>query len=423
MVYPPLRDAPVARPVVFVPGIIGSKLRDRHTGKATWGTGINTILPHDGGDRAVLPLALADDAEARLEAYEVVDVVKLLWIKREVFGSLADLLTNHGYQMGDLAAPKPEDNLFFFAYDWRWPNARGARLLYEQLEALRKARGEERLEIDLICQSNGAHLCRYLLKYSGASLDDAEAGRASPPAHIEAVRLILVGTANGGAMRTLREINRGRRYVPVIGRAWGADTLFSFRALFEDLPAYRQNLFIDEKGEPLDVDLYDPESWRRYGWGIYTPAARKRLERNPRTPLFGDETTKLDYLTRRLEEAKRFQALLHRDVPGFGASRYYLVQAIYTPTPDRAVLVQENGTWHTYFAGDPELLARFPYANALSAAPGDGHATLASQYWLSPQERAALSGPSYTLDGGHFALILDRGTQRHILKVLSSDPD
>ena len=66
-------------------------------------------------------------------------------------------------------------------------------------------------------------------------------------------------------MRILRELDRGRSYIPIINDRQ-PETFFTFPALYEDLPAYRRDLFVGGDGEALDVDLYDAGAWTRYGW-------------------------------------------------------------------------------------------------------------------------------------------------------------
>lgn len=408
--------------VVFVPGIMGSKLRDRETGQVIWGSGMSVIRPHDGGDNIALPITGADGAEDDLEAFQIVDEVRLGKIRRVIiYRAVVDALVDHGYQHGDFDEPQEGDNLFLFHYDWRRSNVFSAALLKERLETLRQRLGRDRLQVDLICQSNGAHVCRYFAKYGGASLDDAEAGLAGPPRNIDVERIILIGTANGGSLRTLRELNRGRRYVRLIGRTWQPEVIFTLRSLYEDLPTYSRDLFLDERGVPVDVDLFNPATWQRYGWSIFGVEATRRLERRPRPELYGDAATRLEFLRRMLERSKRFQALLGMDVEGFGDTRYYLVQNVYKPTSRRAVLLPDDDRsgagWQTLFTGDPEL-EKLSYLNALASAPGDGHATLESQLHLSPQELGALAAPAFNIDGTHFDIILDPGTRRRLLELL-----
>jgi hypothetical protein len=59
---------------------------------------------------------------------------------------------------------------------------------------------------------------------------------------------------------------------------------------------------------------------------------------------------------------------------------------------------------------------------ALATAPGDGHASVSSQLWLSPQESSAMPRPPYYVEGGHFELIRDPATRRHLLEALGAAP-
>ena len=100
-------------------------------------------------------------------------------------------------------------------------------------------------------------------------------------------KLILVGSSNGGGLRILRELDRGRNYISLIGRRWHPETLFTFPAIYQDLPVYRRDLFLDADGRELEIDLFDAESWRRHGWSVFSRAARRRLakaEPRPSSP-------------------------------------------------------------------------------------------------------------------------------------------
>ena len=413
----PAADAPRV-PVVLVPGVSGTELRERATGEVVWGTGARVIAPHDGGYASALPIAADDPATARVVAGAVIEEIRLAGlIHKRVYGAVLEALEGAGYRRGDLDHPRPGDTLFTFAYDWRRDNVVSARLLREKLEALGRARGESPLRVALLCQSNGAHLCRYLIKYGGAPLDEAEAGRAGPPPTLEVTRLVLVGSSNGGSLRILRTLDRGRQWVPVVGRTLFPETLFTYRSLFEDLPAYRRDLFLDGDGKPLAVDLYDAAAWERFGWSVYGEKTSRRLARGERPDLFATAAERAAYLRRALDRARRFQALLARDVPGFGATRYDLVQGVSTATPERAVLVHRRGRWRTWFTGDPQLDRR-PGLRALVTAAGDGHATRASQLWLSPQERAATAAEPFAVRGGHFEQILQLAALRRLVAIL-----
>src|SRR5215210_9039803 len=404
-------------PVVFVPGVTGVVLRDPKTGEAAWGTGRNLVRPHDDGYGLALPLVHEDSGLPVLEPVTPIEQLSLFGIHKPIYGPIRELLTGAGYVQGDLKAPRPGETLFFFAYDWRRDLIESAGLLRRQLEELRRVQGRDWLEVDLICQSSGAHLCRYLAKYGAVPLAEAEAGQGGLPPTLAVRRLILVGSSNGGSLRILREIARGRRYVPLIGRWMRPEVTFTFPSLFQDLPIYRRDLFLDAKGQPLDVDLFDPESWRRYGWSVYGKEMARRLRASGYPRFLGDAADRDVYLRRMLSEARRFQELLRADAPHFGETRTYVIGSADQPTPDRAVLLREGGGWRTLFTGDRDLRRR-PVLHALATASGDEHATLASQDWLSPQEQAALALPPRRVRGGHFEALLTAEVKTFLLEAL-----
>ena len=193
----------------------------------------------------------------------------------------------------------------------------------------------------------------------------------------------------------------------------------TIRAVFEDLPVYRQDLFVDEAGQPLAVDLFDLESWRRYGWSIFSPPVARRLERSGRSDLFADAAERESYLRRRLDRARRFHRQLRRDVAGFAGVRYYLIQDVDNETPARAVLIRDGDGWRTLLPGDRWLRKR-RWLERLLLDLGDGHATVTSQLWMAPQELAALAAETAEVDGDHFELILAAAAQRRLLAFLAS---
>lgn len=430
----PRADAAERVPVVLVPGISGSALRDRASGEIRWGRGPEVIGPKDGGYSLALPIPSAEATGGRdpaleavgLEAISVIDTLSIFGglVKKPVYGPVLRTLEANGWTRGDLDAPSAGADLYAFAYDWRQDNLKTVSELLERLRALaashRVGRPDEPFIVDLICQSNGAHLCRYLMKYGDASLDEAEAGRARPPAGLHFRKVVLVGTSNGGSLRILREVHRGRRYVPVIGRKIQPETLFTMPAILQDLPGYTPHPFVDERGRRLDVDLFDAETWRLYGFSVFTDEVRARMARRP--DLFGSEVERFAYLQRNLDRGRRLHSLLARDVPRDVApfdTAYYLLQNGYDPSPELAVLrrAATAGGHELLFTGDDEL-EDDEFLHYLVSSPGDGHATYDSQRALSRQEVDAIAAPPFLVRGGHFELILDPATLRRMVDFL-----
>lgn len=399
--------------LVFVSGVTGTKLVDPESGALAWGTSAQLLRPRDRGYSLALPLASAEGEEpsraahrqARYEPVGPILEMRLFGWRKKIYGPLIERLEREGYRLGRLTEPGAGGDLFFFDYDWRRSTLDAALSLGRQLGALAARRGGD-LEIDLVCQSNASKICRYLVKYGSLSLDEAESGQAPPPAEFRIRKLVLIGASNGGAMRALALLDRGRRYVPLLGRKISIEVLFTLRALFDDLPSYREDLFVDGEGRPLAVDLFRPQAWVDYGWSVFDPEVESRVERAGREDLFGSRDERLAYLTAQLRRARRFQALLLRDVPSFPPVRYYRLENRSQSTMDRAVLDRVGGGWRTGFAIDGRI-GRNPRLAALVAAPGDEHATLSSQRDLSPQEEAAFAGAAM-IAGGHFEMVIER---------------
>lgn len=402
----------IPRPLVLVPGVTGSRLCDEATGEVAFGRGVTFLLPRDGGYRIAPRL---DDGDG-LEPCGVIREVRLAWVRKPVYQPVVDAAARLGYRLGDLERPRPEDTLYLFAYDWRRDNVSGARRLAEQLEGVRRVRGQDRLAVDLLCQSNGAHLCRWFAKYR--DLDpEAAANGPGPATRLEVGKLILVGASNGGALRILREMNRGRRYVQWIGRAFRPEIFFPMRTLYEDLPHDDRDLFVDSQGRALEVDLYDAASWERYGWSIFDAQAARRVARRDTEGRFGTATQRSAFLREVLAATRRFQRLLAADGPAWGGATIYLLENGTSPTPRRALLQDDgDGRPRTLFAD--ELAAGQAALRDRLLAPGDGHATLASQHRLADQELAALQPPR-RIEGAHFESILEPDTLETLVQVLA----
>ena len=418
----PLRLEPLARlepktPVLLLPGFTGSKLRDPATGKVIWGSAGRFFSPRDGGYSLALPLDPAARDAQSYEAYDVVRKIRIGPVVVDIYGKFLDLLEANGYRLGDLDDPRPDDTLFVFPYDWRLNNVDAAATLLKKLERVRQARGEPVLRLHVVCHSNAARIARYVMKYGGAALEDAEAGRAGPPSWLRVEKLLLIGTANGGATNGFRNFLQGRSYVPVIGRKFRPEVAFTFDAAFETLPAYRTDLFFDANGRLLTVDLFDAANWQLYGWSVFDPRTAKRLCERGRDDLFGTAEQRRAHLERNLDRARRLHSVLRRDVPHFPETSYYLVQNAYRETADRIMLARDkDGEWRTFFY--PQRRVRRAPLFSLASTPGDGHASVLSQQWLSPQELDSFDREPLYVPVYHRTIIHHPTTHRAILDYL-----
>jgi hypothetical protein len=399
-------------PVILVPGMIGTKLVNSDTGRVVWGNARSAFVPRDGGASMALPVDGASQTEPRAVATDVVLGMRLFGLfSYEAYHSVVRLMEANGYRSGDLREPGPDDTFFLFGYDWRRTTPEAAADLMRRLQKLRDVRGDDVLRIHLVCQSTASRICRYLLKYGAATLEEAEQGEDRRPFPLDVEKVVLVGTANGGSLRTLREIHRGRHYAGVVGRRFRPEVVFTYRAVFEGLPLADGDLFVDAGGQPIDVDVFDAAVWLRYQWSVFSPEVEQRLARR-RPPWLPDHANLVAYLDRMLDRARRLNRLLAADSESLDSAAYAMIQSDTTPTPARCRLEEDDGRWRTVFGGDKGA------TGPDWQTTGDGHATIASQNHLSPQERDRLVGPTVMVDGAHFHMILNPEAQRHMVEFL-----
>ena len=403
-------DRPV---VILVPGVTGTELL-REPGRGTaWGRGRNLILPRDGGYELALPLVGSPASPLRVG--RVIEEIRLLGLFRSlVYRPILETFEAAGYRRGLVSDPQAEDGLFLFPYDWRRDNVAASHRLAETIERIRLVRNVDRLDVDLVCQSGGAHICRYLAKYGAVSLEDAAAGVVREE-KFRITRMILVGSSNGGSLRILREMVRGRKYIPFVGRKWRPEVLFTFPGLFQDLPEAGA-LFVDAEGKALsDVDLYDAGAWARMGWSAFDRRHERRMATH--STIFGGLEERTSYLRQALDRAARFRAVLAADVGFERVCQLAMIQSSETETPTAAVLRQGRRTWKTHFVGD-RFLRRRPALLAQVSAPGDGHASLESQRRLSASEEAKQSEATFFVSGSHFRMILQPETLDRLVALV-----
>ena len=391
--------------VVMVPGVTGSRLLDPTTGREIWGPPSRFFRPADRGHEIALAITRAGESRDRVVPVGPLLFLKLVGWTKEVYRPLAQRLEQAGFEVGDISQPERTKSFYFFAYDWRRSNLEAVPRLHEALERIARRRGPE---IDLICQSNANRICRYLAKYGNLPLESVGGTASSPTTSYRIRKILLVGVSNGGALRQLHELDRGRKYVPGIGRFMGPETLFTLRPLFEDLPSPEEDLFVDEAGRTLDVDLYDAENWVRYGWSVFSPSVAESIREDRDGEMmqrvFGSPADRKAYLQSQLEQARVLHEVLARDSPRFADVDYYLLENASSPTPVRAVLRETSRGWETLFATDRALRKQTKLLEALSA-PGDGHASVKSQRALSNQETRAIRDVG-SIVGGHFQTIV-----------------
>ena len=298
------------RPVIVIPGILGSELINSKTGETVWPSAFRTS--NDG-------LPISPNLEANrddLVPGNILETVRLARILPEVYvyRDLLEALRHYaGYREGNWDNPginDDRDTFYVFPYDWRRDNVANARDLIQRIVRLKQRLNRPDLKFNIIAHSMGGLIARYAAMYGDADLPPD--GVALQPtwqgaAHIS--KIVMIGTPNEGssdAFATLVEgysITEGlRRRVPLLNKLTAEDAART-PSVFQLMPHRKAARFLDENLQPLQLDLYDPEVWKHYGWGaINSPELRHH---------FAGSSEDLEaYLAATLKRARRFHEAL-----------------------------------------------------------------------------------------------------------------
>ncbi|HEX5888403.1 MAG TPA: hypothetical protein VFY61_06855 [Pyrinomonadaceae bacterium] len=302
--------------MIVIPGILGTELINSKTGETVWPSAFRTS--HDG-----LPIS-ADLAANRddLVPGKIIETVRLARVLPEVYvyRDLLEALRRYaGYREGDWNNPSIDgyqDTFYVFAYDWRHDNVTNARTLVRRVQQLKSKLQRPDLKFNVVAHSMGGLIARYAAMYGDVDLPEGD-GPIQPTwvgaAHIS--KIVMIGVPNEGsadAFATLVEgysITEGlRRRVPLLNKLTAEDVVKT-PSVFQLMPHRQVVRFLDENLQPLEIDLYDPEIWKRYGWSaLYSPEFRRRYAETLGTNGRGEE---LDaYLAAILKRARRFQQAL-----------------------------------------------------------------------------------------------------------------
>jgi pimeloyl-ACP methyl ester carboxylesterase len=409
-------------PVIFIPGILGSYLVNRRTGKTVW-----PDLRVDS-DEIALPISspvLAWNTD-EIVATEVVEDAKVSALIPEIsiYGPMLEALERYGgYQRGRFDAPPPGgdcDTLYLFAYDWRRDVTESARALGSMIEQLKLRLGRPDLRFDIIAHSMGGLVARYYAMYGGRDITDAAVACPNWPGAQNLNRVIMIATPNGGAVNALRVLLRGFSALSFaapfhslprnFGRKLpfarvGPMVTFTVPAIYQLLPPRGQARFFSAALNPISVDLYDVETWRRYQWSVAFDGAFRRREFERLTAQLGPKAASAESSRRAAERERFLQVVLRRsaafhsalavDCPPPPTLRFMFIGGDCTPTLDGVVIV--NGLFPRAIFGLPEFRgdkwSRRKAADLLYN-PGDGTITRHSLFGRPPNAQPAVAVPT-----------------------------
>jgi pimeloyl-ACP methyl ester carboxylesterase len=244
---------------------MGSRL-ERPDGTAAWLNVGNVFGHHDLRLPPTLPLKASHDALRPFGLIGVDEMIPRLFGFTE-YSDLLRLLREAGFHRNERVNSKRGAIFHVFTYDWRRDLIESARRLGEYLDALAVARGEADARFNIIGHSMGGLAARYYLRYG-----DAEPGGPVTWAGVKRIsQLILVATPNAGSIFSLNAALNGNP-VGMSNTTLAARVIAHMPAIYQLMPPREAKPIVDRKGDPVaDVDLHDPATWKRFGWGPWRP--------------------------------------------------------------------------------------------------------------------------------------------------------
>ncbi len=302
-------------PAVVIPGIMGSGLM-RPDGTPVWLNLRNAVGHFNLSLPFKLPLSECRDDLVPGGLLGTNGVMPRLFGFTEYY-DLLDLLETARFRPAKATGGKGLVH-HVFAYDWRRDVVDSARELDRTLEAMAEARDDPHMRFNIVGHSMGGLIARYYLRYGTAEPEDGAPVTWAGARRIQ--NLVLVATPNAGGIHALEVLLYGNK-VGLSQATLAASVIARMPSVYQLMPSRGAPTLVDHKLQPLDVDLHDIETWRRFQWGPFAPAPIRRLS--------GFTEAEYDVYPPFLEAALARAGALHRA----------LARVPETPCPVKVVLL------------------------------------------------------------------------------------
>ena len=357
-------------PVIVIPGLLGSRLRDPASGRIVWGAfDGNAADPATPEGARLVALPFTDrmmTPGSAVRADGVLDRVRIrvagIPIALQAYAEIMATLGVGGYRDealglgGEVDYGSDHFTCFQFGYDWRQDNVVNARRLmafirekraFVQGEYARRF-GQRNVDVkfDIVAHSMGGLVARYAMLYGGA---DLPADGSLPALTFEGARymarVIQIGTPNGGSLDAFRVLMDGRDFGTPIVPAYSPAILGTFPSLYQLLPRARSRPLVLAGGDQAALDPHDPALWQRMGWGIAKPGNDADLAQLMPDVTLAEERRRiaLALQARYLQRARAFAAAMERPVRQPAGTQLMVVTGDALPTTMRMSANPTNG--------------------------------------------------------------------------------
>ncbi|MBA4039504.1 MAG: hypothetical protein C0468_04145, partial [Planctomyces sp.] len=330
------QDARTRNPLIVIPGVMGTRLKDRASGRPLWGGDYKSGFADPGDEEQMrgvtVPMELGTPLESLVGSADpdgTIDALRVnvagLPVQVSAYASLLRVLGAGGYWAADRRderawnflnyGPESLTTSFQFDYDWRLTvpeNARRLGRLVEQVIAFASSEtGCSRpMKVDVVAHSLGGLVLRWYLRYGGqgSSGQQGERPELTWEGASKVEHAIMIATPNAGSVRVMEKLLRGLPASPAMP-AYDPAYLGTMPGLYQLMPRVRHGQAL-HGGEVLD-DLYTSERWAQMGWGLASPRADGVLRQLlPGRGQADRRRTALEHLDKCLLEAERVHAAL-----------------------------------------------------------------------------------------------------------------
>ncbi len=367
-------------PLILIPGIMGSRLRDKNSGTTVWPGPLSRILFHDYHDLAldIDPQTLQADPGS-IEAFALTDSAA----GQHFYDTIIATLVNSGsFEVTAPGTPVKDPDtrhLYLFPYDWRLDTVQSARKLAALIDQLRLDYGRPDLKVDIVAHSMGGIVSRYLLEFGTQDVLDQDAPPITMAGESKINRLILLATPSLGSTDVIENLIEGS---PMVFASIKPETLATLPSVYQLLPNSDRIPLIGIDGhallqDPEDGtsparDVFDVKTWSDFQWSVFDPELAARI---------GAARASLlqRYFAKQLVRAGHLQNDLEREQPP-SATKLIVFGADCELTASRVLVQSDHGRMVPRF--DPKkithpLLESRRY-DGLMREPGDGRVTKAS---------------------------------------------